>query len=75
MKEAGAVFLPAAGYCTSARAYGQEGTYGYYWSSTPNASTTAYRMRFYVDAVTPSNSEGRATGCSVRLVKNYTPSK
>ena len=39
------VFLPAAGYCGYGGVYGQ-GSYGYYWSSTPSGSYDASYLYF-----------------------------
>ena len=71
MEAAGAVFLPAAG-----RRFGTElgsvGSYGYYWSSTPNIEDFAYFMYFYDNYVNLGDvNDFRYIGCSVRLVQDY----
>ena len=68
MEKAGCVFLPAAGH-----RYGSDvgcvGSYGHYWSSTPNDSDRAYSLYFVVGSyVSPASSGMRGYGCSVRLV-------
>ena len=76
MEEAGAVFLPAAGF--------RNGTgelsikmkvdsysifpYGYYWSSQPDGNKDAYDFIFTVDNINPHYSLYRHYGQSVRLV-------
>ena len=66
---AGCVFLPAAGnrYGTMVN---NAGSYGFYWSSTYDNSSRAYRLLFYSGLVDPSTGSIRRYGCSVRLVKN-----
>ncbi len=66
MEEAGAVFLPAAGYRFGTSAY-DVGTYGRYWSSTYDSSKYAYDVYFDSGYLYPSNSSGRYRGRSVRL--------
>jgi uncharacterized protein (TIGR02145 family) len=46
-----------------------QGSYGYYWSSSPY-STYGFRMRFYGSNVYPASSNYRAHGFSVRCFKN-----
>ena len=74
----GCVFLPAAGRRRGATVYGLPSSepsvpFGYYWSSSPNASdqTKADHMYFYSDRVYPGNTGVRYDCMSVRLVKNY----
>lgn len=68
MEAAGAVFLPAAG-----NRYGtvvdDDGSYGYYWSSTADESDdySAYCLSFYDDILGPGYYY-RGDGRSVRLV-------
>jgi len=69
MEAAGCVFLPAAGY-----RFGSDvsnvGSYGYYWSSTPNGSNGAYDLYFRSGNVYPAfNYVYRYYGQSVRLVQ------
>ncbi|MBR6117408.1 MAG: leucine-rich repeat protein [Paludibacteraceae bacterium] len=64
----GCVFLPAAG-----RRYGvsvsNEGSNGYYWSSSPKPSTDdAYFVFFYSGGLFPASNDFRCMGLSVRLV-------
>ena len=67
MEDAGAVFLPAAGYrgC-SGSVYGV-GQYGYCWSSTPNGSDYAWYFYFNSSKIYMRN-DYRCGGISVRLV-------
>ena len=67
MESAGCVFLPAAGYRSGTTMYGV-GSEGYYWSSTYQLSSGAYRVYFVSDDVTLAGSSARAYGSSVRLV-------
>jgi uncharacterized protein (TIGR02145 family) len=64
--------LPLAGsrYCSSAD-LGDQGSTGYYWSSTPSGAY-AYDLFFESDSssVYPDDSSGRAGGFSVRCVKD-----
>lgn len=70
MEEAGAVFLPAAGY-----RYGTDvslvGSYGYYWSSTPYQEDNVAIMYFNSRSLIPQNdSSKRYFGLPVRLVQD-----
>ena len=65
----GAVFLPAAGYRYCGVGVSSVGSYGNYWSSTPNGSDDAYYLFFYSDRV-GINYDNRCDGGSVRLVKD-----
>ena len=67
MESAGCVFLPAAG-TRNGTAMNGPGTYGYYWSATPNTTGTAYRVYSNSDYLSPENSTNRRFGISVRLV-------
>lgn len=64
------ISLPATGY----RAYGgnvnNEGSFGYYWSSSLHGSRRAWYLRFYSGGVDMGNYYGRYNGYSVRLVQN-----
>ena len=60
------VFLPAAGYCVCGNVYDQ-GDYGCYWSSAPDGSDRAYRLRFY-SAYRIVKYDYRYYGYSVRAV-------
>jgi len=68
MESAGCVFLPAAG-TRNGTAMNGPGTYGYYWSATPNTTGTAYRVYSNSDYLSPENSTNRRFGISVRLVQ------
>ncbi len=69
LEASGAVFLPAAGYRYSGGGVSSVGSYGNYWSSTPNGSDDAYYLFFYSDRVS-MNYDNRCDGGSVRLVKD-----
>ena len=72
MEKAGAVFLPAAGETEDeAKSVTNPGTYGYYWTATCNAASTAWYCYFINTNSTMSSSTGsKAYGRSVRLVKD-----
>lgn len=71
MEEAGAIFLPAAGY-RNGTSVSSEGSYGSYWSSTPNDTNTnyAYYLIFYSSDMNPASNLNRYYGYSVRLVQD-----
>ena len=71
MEEAGAIFLPAAGY-RSGTSVSSVGSYGSYWSSTPNDTNTnyAYYLIFYSSDMNPASNLNRYYGYSVRLVRD-----
>lgn len=62
--------LNFAGYrgYSNGQYYGQ-GSYGYFWSSTPDG-TSAYYTTFYSGGGYPATGNGRAFGFSVRCIKN-----
>lgn len=62
------VFLPAAGWRFSGGGMGGEGTYGYYWSTTPSGSY-AYYLGFYSSGNVSIDYSDRNNGYSVRCVK------
>ena len=68
MEQAGAVFLPAAGSRegTKVSSAGQE---GYYWSSEPDASETAYCTFFDKGHLNNVLKVNRSKGMAVRLVQ------
>ena len=69
MQEAGAVFLPAAGYRSGASVSGT-GQVGYYWSSTGSGSERAYYIFFNKGNFKFHYTNGdRSKGMSVRLVQ------
>ena len=68
MEAAGAVFLPAAGYRWGASVVANDGTFGYYWSSSPYDASHSYNVKFGGSVVDPAENLTRNSGCSVRLV-------
>lgn len=60
------VFLPAAGCCSYGNVNDQ-GSYGYYWSSTPNGSNVAKFLYFH-SGLAAVIDNGRLYGQSVRAV-------
>lgn len=66
---AGCVFLPAAGYRSGSSVYGV-GSFGLYWSSTPNGTNYACYLDFYSSSVFPASFNDRCYGYSVRLVQD-----
>jgi uncharacterized protein (TIGR02145 family) len=46
-----------------------QGSYGYYWSSSPNG-TSAHYLHFYSSSVYPQYNYYRARGNSIRCFKN-----
>jgi hypothetical protein len=73
MESAGCVFLPAAGY-RGGTSMSDLGTYGYYWSATPDGTNNANYMDFYSDNLNTANVNSRRQGCSVRLVQEVATS-
>ena len=73
MESAGCVFLPAAGY-REGSLVSEQGTYGNYWSATPNGANSANRLSFTSGDVNPAGNFGRSNGCSVRLVREVATS-
>lgn len=69
MEEAGAVFLPAAGYRDGTNVNGVGG-YGVYWSSTPVDEHSAYNMYFYTNYLNAWYFDSRIVGFSVRPVQD-----
>ena len=71
LENAGAIFLPCAGYRTGT-SISYSGDSGYYWSSTSTNNTGAYFSFFYWDAVGANYGlyYDRYYGRSVRLVQN-----
>jgi hypothetical protein len=62
------IFLPAAGYRNCSGGVDYEGSYGLYWSSTPDGSEQAWRLGFGSGEVGMYSSH-RCCGLSVRLVQ------
>lgn len=67
MENAGAVFIPAAGY-REGTAVTNAGSYGYYWSATHINATYSYALYFFSDYANATDLAARAVGRSVRLV-------
>ncbi|MDR1882834.1 MAG: FimB/Mfa2 family fimbrial subunit [Prevotella sp.] len=63
----GTLYLPAAGSCYYTGAWGYQGTYGRYWSST-TFETSARRLEF-VGSSFSVGAVGRAYGISVRCIQ------
>lgn len=63
------IFLPATGY-RDATFLAYDGSYGYYWSSTPDpySPSRAYCLYFYSSNIFPSHYNHRYLGQSVRPV-------
>lgn len=68
LEDAGAVFLPAAGYRLGSRVYVVQSG-GFYWSATEDDSSYTRELHFYSDRAYVGYS-GRGNGQSVRLVKD-----
>lgn len=68
METAGCVFLPAAGSRIGTSMSGL-GTYGYYWSATPNGPGNVYDVYISSGSLVPANFGSRIQGLSVRLVQ------
>lgn len=64
------VFLPCAGYRGGRWVHMEDGN-ARYWSSSSDGTTSAYNLSFRKDKV-KLDSEGRAVGRSVRLVRDVT---
>lgn len=69
LEAAGCVFLPAAGY-RNGTSVNLVGSYGFYWSSTPYGTNSAYYLFFLSGSVSPANLDSRYLGFSVRLVRD-----
>ena len=72
----GSIFFPAGGYRSnnqnSSYTYGgiySSGTLGFYWTATPNTSSSANILYLGQGSVIPWYSNDRAFGCSVRCVR------
>ena len=71
MEEAGAVCLPAAGFRDGSdglTGVTGAGSYGYYWSASPNYDNTAYDLYFFIGRVNPNYKGNRNQAYAVRLV-------
>ena len=60
-------YLLRGGYLLNSSLY-TAGSYGYYWSSTPYGSSSAYRLFFTSGNVYASDLNGRYIGYPVRCV-------
>ena len=69
LEASGAVFFPASGYRNCRGNVYNVGSYGFYWSSTPNGSDLAYDFYFNSGSV-GMGYDGRCYGRSVRLVQD-----
>lgn len=67
MEDAGAVFIPAAGF-RDGTTVSNVGTHGYYWSATHINGTYAYALYFFSGYANAADLGARALGRSVRLV-------
>ena len=67
MEQAGAVFLPAAGYRDGERLVNYQLS-GYYWSSTEVSNKEAHRTSFYSYYLSTKEINVKSRGRSVRLV-------
>ena len=64
----GSVFLPAAGYCFGT-SRSDDGSFGYYWSSTPDGESDANCLSFYSGYAGVDYGRYRGFGQSVRAVR------
>ena len=67
MEEAGAVFIPVAGYRGGTDVY-HVGAYGRYWSSSAYTDNQAYEFNILSNYIGPQDYSVRGRGFSVRLV-------
>lgn len=74
MADAGAVFLPAAGYSTNGTTATDAGEDGPYWSSTEDESNTAngYAIQFQNSVIHDQQSKAKTMYYSVRLAQTVT---
>ncbi|MBQ6729826.1 MAG: hypothetical protein IJQ83_06810 [Bacteroidales bacterium] len=68
LEQAGAVFLPAAGYRLGTSVY-NVGSFGFYWSASYRNSNYAYGVSFYASSLYPQDYSDRYYGFAVRLVR------
>lgn len=66
------IVLPAAGTrsCAVSGSVTNVGGFGYFWSSTPDGSASAWSLGFYSDKVYITSAVNRCGGQSVRLVQD-----
>ena len=60
--------VPAAGWFNGSASLSNEGTNGYYWSSSWNSATNGYNLNFNNGNVNPQNNNNRYYGLPVRAV-------
>ena len=72
MADAGAVFLPAAGYSEDGTTAENAGEDGSYWSSTANGNDNAYAIQFIYSTIHDQQSKDKGNYYSVRLAKTVT---
>ena len=70
LENAGAVFLPAAGYRWYEVSVSNVGTVGHYWSASKQSTQSSYRVYFSDSEIGVNNTEERNHGLSVRLVQD-----
>ena len=63
------IVLPASGYRDCGGSVFDVGSYGFYWSSTPNGSENAWNLDFNSYGVYVNRNFSRCNGQSVRLVQ------
>ena len=69
LEQAGAVFLPAAGFRSGTNVYLVQSD-GSYWSSTAHSTNYAYSVLFYSNKLYPQSINDRYDGWAVRLVQD-----
>lgn len=72
MADAGAVFLPAAGYSENGTTAEDAGKDGSYWSSTANGNDNAYAIQFIYSTIHDQQSRAKTMYYSVRLAQTVT---
>lgn len=73
LENAGAVFLPVAGYRYET-SWLNDDTGGYYWSASFSGNKNAINVHFNDNNLYPNNGNSsidRCCGCSVRLIQDY----
>ena len=64
--EASPLYFTRAGLYHSG--YNAQGSYGYYWSRTPNGTSNAYNFNYNTSNFNPQNNNNKNNGFSVRCV-------
>lgn len=74
MADAGAVFLPAAGYSTDGTTATEAGEDGSYWSRSESSDKTAqgFAIQFQNSVIHDRQAKAKTMYCSVRLAKTLT---